>query len=67
MLFFTDSQINQIEPKLFVLFGTALFLMFEQHGLTKQIINSKFVNYIGLSSFSIYLFHQHYLVIIEFI
>ena len=56
--YFTDSQINQIEPKLFVLFGTSLFLMFEQHGLTKQIINSKFVNYIGLSSFSIYLFHQ---------
>lgn len=56
--YFTDSQINQIEPKLFVLFGTSLFLMFEPHGYFKQVMNNEVIKYIGLSSFSIYLIHQ---------
>ena len=55
---FQDSDINQIEPKLFVLLGTTIYLLFDSHGVYEQVINNKIINYIGLSSFSIYLIHQ---------
>ena len=65
--YFTDSQINQIEPKLFVLFGTSLFLMFEPHGYLEQVINNKVIKYIGHHLFQFTLFINLFLVIIEFI
>ena len=43
---FEDSDINQIEPKLFVLLGTNLSL-FDSHGVYEQVINNKIINYIG--------------------
>ena len=56
--YFEDSQINQIEPKLLVLFGTVLFLLFDNSLFLDKIIGNKAIQLIGLSSFSIYLFHQ---------
>ena len=58
LYYFQDSDINQIEPKLFVLLGTTIYLLFDSHGVYEQVINNKIINYIGLSSFSIYLIHQ---------
>ena len=56
--FFDDSQLNQIEPKLLVILGTTLFLLFDNNLFLDKAINNKFMQLIGLSSFSIYLLHQ---------
>ena len=57
--FFDDSQLNQIEPKLLVILGTTLFLLFDNNNLfLDRAINNKFIQLLGLSSFSIYLLHQ---------
>ncbi len=55
---FDDSQINEIEPKIFVVVGTAIFLLFEGDNNFKRLENNSIIKQIGLSSFSIYLIHQ---------
>lgn len=55
---FDDSQLNQIEPKLLVILGTVLFLLFDNSPLLGRVINNKAIQLIGVSSFSIYLLHQ---------
>ena len=57
LILFSRLDINQIELKLFVLL-VLTYLLFDSHGVYEQVINNKIINYIGLSSFSIYLIHQ---------
>ena len=57
--YFDDSWINDIEPKLIALTGTALILFSNSSkSLFSKIMNLKIFTVIGLSSYSIYLFHQ---------
>src|SRR5210317_2193487 len=56
---FSDSMVNQIEPKLIVLFGVFLFLVFRSSNSTlNYLIESKNINLVGNISFSMYLLHQ---------
>ena len=57
--YFDDSYINSIEPKLFATFGTILIIISNnKNSYLTNILKSKAFKAIGLSSFSIYLFHQ---------
>ena len=57
--YFDDSYINSIEPKLFATFGTILIIVSNnKNSYLTNILKSKAFKAIGLSSFSIYLFHQ---------
>jgi peptidoglycan/LPS O-acetylase OafA/YrhL len=56
---FSDSMVNQIEPKLIVLFGVFLFLVFgSSNSNLNFLIESKNINLVGNISFSMYLLHQ---------
>ena len=57
--FFDDSWINDIEPKLLSLSGTALILLSNRNQTAlSKVLSMKVFKYIGLSSFSLYLLHQ---------
>ena len=57
--YFDDSYINSIEPKLFATFGTILIIISNnKNSYLTNILKNKAFKAIGLSSFSIYLFHQ---------
>lgn len=59
IIYFDDKVINSIEPKLIAVIGMGLviFSNTEKTFLTK-ILSLNIFKYIGVSSFSIYLFHQ---------
>ena len=59
IFYFDESQINNIEPKLFAVIGTVLVILSntDKTFLTK-ILSLNIFTFIGVSSFSIYLFHQ---------
>ena len=59
IFYFGDQWINQSEPKLIALIGIALIIFSNKSSsfLTK-ILSFKIVSIIGISSYSIYLFHQ---------
>ena len=60
-IYFDDSvlSINSLEPKLLATLGTALVLLSNpKNSNLFNILNKKIVSIIGLSSYSIYLFHQ---------
>ena len=57
--YFDDSYINSIEPKIFATFGTILIIISNnKNSYLTIILKSKVFKAVGLSSFSIYLFHQ---------
>lgn len=59
LFYFDDSWINDLEPKLITLTGISLFLFSnKEDSITSKILNLKILRNIGLSSYSIYLFHQ---------
>jgi peptidoglycan/LPS O-acetylase OafA/YrhL len=59
IFYFGDAWINDTEPKLIALTGISLIIFSNTHStfLTK-ILSLKVISMIGLSSYSIYLFHQ---------
>jgi peptidoglycan/LPS O-acetylase OafA/YrhL len=59
ILYFGDSWINYIEPKLIALLGISLIIFSntDSSALTK-VLSLKIISIIGLSSYSIYLLHQ---------
>lgn len=59
-IYFDNSLIilNSIEPKVLVCLGTAMILNSDDHGLIKKILSIKPLIYVGLISYSAYLFHQ---------
>lgn len=50
--------LNSIEPKILVCLGTAMILNSDNYGLIKKLLSVKPLIYIGLISYSAYLFHQ---------
>ena len=57
--FFGDDLINNIEPKLLSLLGISLIIISNnKKSYIFKLLSSKYISLIGLSSFSIYLFHQ---------
>ena len=68
--YFDDSWITQIEPKFFVVIITAVFINNESTFITERLSKNKLLSIIGVSSYTIYLFHypifnfyKHYLEI----
>ena len=52
------NEINLFFKKLFVVFSSATLIAFyEEKNTLKGLLNNKFLNYIGLISFSLYLWH----------
>ena len=59
IFYFDDNWINDIEPKLLCLTGVALILISDNNeSLLSRISKMKIVSLLGLSSYSLYLFHQ---------
>ena len=59
ILYFEESNINELFPKIICLSGVALIILNDNNNkLLSKITNFKLLNHIGLTSFSIYLLHQ---------
>lgn len=60
ILFFEDSTqvINSVEPKIVAIVGSMLILISNNPNKVNKFFENRLVSLIGLSSFSIYLFHQ---------
>ena len=58
VVFFDDSLVNYIEPKLIATLGASLILVSPSSKLDTENIFSLWFNKIGLISYSLYLFHQ---------
>ncbi len=60
MVYFDDSMLtlNSIEPRLIANIGVASILFSNEKGYVHKFLSSKYLSIIGLSSYSIYLFHQ---------
>ena len=59
IFYFNDYWINDIEPKLISLLGVSIILYSRgKESFLTKFFNNKFITLIGLSSYSIYLFHQ---------
>tara|TARA_Y100000389_G_scaffold92538_1_gene89289 strand:- start:45891 stop:47822 length:1932 start_codon:yes stop_codon:yes gene_type:complete len=59
LIFFEDILINEVYTKLFCLFGVFLYLIeSEESNFIKVLNRNKWLQKIGLISFSLYLFHQ---------
>jgi peptidoglycan/LPS O-acetylase OafA/YrhL len=58
-LYFDDTMLslNSIEPRLVSTLGVGMVLLSDQNNRS-NLLSNKLFNFIGLSSFSIYLFHQ---------
>ncbi len=54
----TTLTINSIEPKIISNSGVALVLLSNYKGTVNKFLSSNLLKYIGLSSYSVYLFHQ---------
>ena len=59
-LYFDDSMItlNSIEPKVLSNFGTALILLSNEKSYINNFLSNKAFKVVGLTSYSLYLFHQ---------
>ena len=59
-VYFNDSMLtlNSLEPRLIGVIGTGLILCSNNQGIINYILNNKYVEIVGRTSFSIYLFHQ---------
>ena len=56
---FNDLYILEIEPRLLITFGVALIIFGDnENSVTAKLSSTKIVNNLGLTSFSLYLFHQ---------
>ena len=60
ILYFDDStlSINSIEPKLIACIGVALVLLSKNNLSIEKLSDFKFIYWVGLSSYSLYLLHQ---------
>ena len=57
--YFDDNWISDIEPKLVCLTGAGLILLSDtENSFVEKFSNIKLISIIGLSSYSMYLFHQ---------
>ena len=54
----TTLTINSIEPRIVSNLGVALLLLSSYKGTVNKFLSSNLLKYIGLSSYSVYLFHQ---------
>ena len=54
----TTLTINSIEPRIVSNLGVALLLLSSYKGIVNKFLSSNLLKYIGLSSYSVYLFHQ---------
>lgn len=63
IFYFDDNWISDIEPKLIALAGTSIILL--SSSALNKYQNFKFIDVIGKSSYSIYLFHQPLFVFYE--
>jgi peptidoglycan/LPS O-acetylase OafA/YrhL len=59
MFYFDDTVINTIEPRFISLLGAVLILLFNNDKtLITKLLSTRAMSYIGLISYSLYLFHQ---------
>jgi peptidoglycan/LPS O-acetylase OafA/YrhL len=59
LVYFDDSWILDIEPKIFTLAGVSLLILSnENKSFVNKLLSSKILTLLGLSSYSIYLLHQ---------
>ena len=59
IVYFGDSWINDVEPKLIALIGIALIIFSNtESSILTKVLSYKLISIIGLSSYSIYLLHQ---------
>ena len=59
LIYFDDSWILDIEPKILTLTGVSLLILSnENRSLVKTLLSNKVLTILGLSSYSIYLLHQ---------
>jgi len=59
IFYFGDNWINDIEPKLIALIGISLIIFSNtKSSMLSKFLSLKFISIVGLSSYSIYLFHQ---------
>lgn len=63
IFYFDDNWISDIEPKLIALAGTSLILL--SRPKNNKLHNLKYIDIIGKSSYSMYLFHQPLFVFYE--
>ena len=57
-IYFDDDWILDVEPRLLATIGTFLVLISDYEKQLNPLFSNKLLNSIGLSSFSLYLFHQ---------
>ena len=59
LFYFDDSWVNDIEPKFVALMGVAFIILSNKKDqILFKVLDNKSLKFIGLSSYSIYLFHQ---------
>ena len=59
IFYFGDSWINHAEPKLIALLGVSLIIFSNTNSsMLTKVLSFKLISIIGLSSYSLYLFHQ---------
>ena len=59
IFYFGDSWINHAEPKLIALIGVSLIIFSNTNSsMLTKVLSFKLISIIGLSSYSLYLFHQ---------
>jgi len=59
IIYFDNSNVNEIEPKIIALTGVSLIILFNKKDtLLSKILGLKLLSVIGISSYSIYLLHQ---------
>ena len=60
IFYFDDSMLtlNSLEPRLLSNLGVSMVLLSSKNGFIDNLLSNKYISLIGLSSYSIYLFHQ---------
>jgi len=60
IFYFDDSMLtlNSLEPRLLSNLGVSMVLLSSKNGFIDNLLSHKYISLIGLSSYSIYLFHQ---------
>ena len=66
LFIFNDSNINELLPKIICLSGMSLVLIDERPFIVDRFLKTKFIYYVGLSSYSVYLLHQPFFAFIRY-